>query len=232
MTPKDLDPALAALAALGLWPPWRQSAAERQAGHEPDTTREATRQAWRHAAEVAYVTPAALLAACQSYAGERWPAPADVIALVVKARPAAAVGLCPRPQAEQCNYDGLVSVAAHYTAAAGTPGVWVGATWCDCDRGQAGATRQSQPSERGGEERPRGLSVSEHRARYAATGRLVEYVVGPGSWQKYPRGHAKAQPPSAAVLARAAEMAKIGQVPHYDAPAMREWTAADDGDRW
>jgi hypothetical protein len=35
-----------------------------------------------------------------------------------------------------------------------------------------------------------------------------------------------------ATLARAAELAKIGQVPSYDAPAMRDWTAADDGDRW
>ena len=232
MTPKDIDGALSALAALGLWPPWRQSAADRQAGSTPDTTKEATRQAWQHAAEMAYVAPAALLVACQGYAGERWPSPADVIALVVRARPAAAVGSCPRPPPESCSYDGLVSVAVHYTDAAGAPGVWVGATWCECDRGQAGATRQAQPSERGGAERPRGLSVGEHRARYAATGRLVEYVVGPAPWQKYPKGHAKAQPPSAATLARAAEMAKIGTVPRYDAPAMREWTQADDVDRW
>jgi hypothetical protein len=232
MTPRDIDAALSALAALGLWPPWRQSAAERQAGNPPDTTREATRQAWRYAAELAYVTPAALLVACQSYAGERWPSPADAIALVVRARPAAAVGACIRSPPESCSYDGLVSVAVHYTDAAGLPMVWVGATWCDCDRGQAGAGRQAQPSERGGAERPRGLTVAEHRARYAATGRLVEYVVGPAPWQTYPKGHAKAQPPSAATLARAAELAKIGTVPIYDAPAMRDWTQATDADRW
>ena len=121
MTPKDIDGALSALAALGLWPPWRQSAADRQAGSTPDTTKEATRQAWQHAAEMAYVAPAALLVACQGYAGERWPSPADVIALVVRARPAAAVGSCPRPPPESCNCDGHVSVAVPYTDAAGAP---------------------------------------------------------------------------------------------------------------
>ena len=40
------------------------------------------------------------------------------------------------------------------------------------------------------------------------------------------------RPIGAATLARAAELAKIGTVPRYDAPAMREWTQADDEERW
>lgn len=243
MSPKEAGACLSALSALGLWAPWKQSAAERATGNEPDTTREATAAAWQRAASSAGVSGRDMLSACQGYTGERWPAPGDVVALAAKARPAAAVGACIRRGREACNVSGLVSVAAHYTDADGIPRVWVGATWCDCDRGRNGASAQAQPAEKNGPERAAGLTVSEHRARYGDTGRLTAYIIGPESWEKYPEGDPRAKPPSAEVLAKAAELAKLGRAPAWTPPAMeggtvrpirREWTEPEpeeDG-RW
>lgn len=147
---------------------------------------------------------------------------------------------CIRHGLERCNFDGLVSVAVHFTDADGVPQVWVGATWCDCDRGQQGAARQAQPAEKNGPERPRGLTVSEHRARYEETGRMLAYIIGPESWQKWPAGDPRSTPPSAEVRAKADELAKLGRAPTWQPPPMeskvvpmrREWTEPEEDGRW
>lgn len=130
---------------------------------------------------------------------------------------------CIRRGHQECNVSGLVSVAVHYTDSDGLPAVWVGATWCDCPRGQNGASRQAVAGENGAEDHPRGLTASEHRHAWEQTGRMTDYLIGPESWQKVAKGQPGSAPPSRETLAKAAEVAKLGKVPRYDPIDRSDW---------
>lgn len=241
MNAKEAGECLDALGARGLWAPWKLSNAEREAGTEASTSKAATVKAWIRAVDEAGVSPRDVHAACAAYTGERWPSAADIVGPIQqRQRRATPIGECIRRGREACNLSGLVSVAAHFEDAEGIPQVWVGATWCDCDRGQQGASAQAQPAEKNGPERVRGLTGSEHRARFESTGRLTAYIFGPEAWQKWPVGDPRAKPPSAEVLAKAAELAKLCRPPTWVPPPMdaRDRAEAawgdrdDDRDRW
>lgn len=217
-TMKDVTLALEHLGAAGdWWAPWMQSKADREAGIEPRTTRMALIRVWLDALEEAHVRSDELTQAVRSWRGDRWPTAHDIVGAVRKSRPSSvSLSRCHREGAQACNENGLVSVAVHYTSASeGLPRVWVGAVHCDCERGKASAARRAEPTEERGPPREPGLTIRDHRARYADTGRLVRYILGPELWQRYPEGHPCAKPPSEALLQRAAELARRGTVPSW-----------------
>ena len=216
---KDCMASLDALGGLGLWAPWKVSRADAEAGIEAATTRMATASILLQLAEEARVDGDDLRAAAAHWTGDRWPAPRELIEAVRKRRPAEGpTGGCARGATGSCSDAGLIPVAVHYSTAEGFPAVWVGACYCDCERGIHAAGRQAEPLEKGGPERAPGITLRMLHDRFDARGTLREFIVSPEPWQRLQMGDPRRRPISEEKAALAERLHRVAA----DASALAE----------
>jgi len=177
-----IAPVIHALGVRYPFPPWR--------GEEAVTTQEAWREALRTAADAAGLAAPELKTAAETYQGQYWPTPADLVSIARQRRAPAQAGHCYREAHRACDAMGLVKVAVHWRDGA-SDRVDVFGVRCDCERGRVALAKENEGRAQRGE-RPN-LDVVEYRAAWEASGKLLAFYVAPTREETFLPGDPRAR---------------------------------------
>lgn len=223
----DVNDLVKRLQASGLFPPWKTD-------DENPPARVDVVRLWLAQAQAREVTGKQLLGAVDRWllrdppsgGPRRWPAPGDVLSLVV--RGASSTG----ESCGLCNENGFRHVALHLRTVDDQVVVHEYAIHCDCVRGRQAADRQTQPNREGGAERPRPLQLGTWLDRMRDRPSYLAAFVDPTPAQRRPGCPSPSPGAEARARAIVARMEAAAAARRRPRPELPRGPVDDEGVTW